>query len=677
MTGSAHKNTVKREYHRLEQFRAIYLLASILIPLNMALFYILDDGNRSTWGMGFFFTASFFLIYILSNRIAFIKKKISAITFILFFLMIIASTFSILQTKNPQHYLFFLVIAAVLLTPLFQDGLRELILISFVFSILFIILWAIRNLEDSGIILLSIYIIGVSYFFMNVYDRKHIKAELSKSEKHFQLFMENSPVGYFYLDENGTITDMNRAMLDMYDLSNPQQMAGKKCSILNEDCNCIPEKCDMAQKASCLSGKLLRRTLSDGDIRYHIIWVPSQDNEKSNGLEGFALDVSDRIYAEEEKEKQFFKYNQLFNSINQGFVVLEAVKDFQDNPMTFQFVEVNQGYERLTGLKRETLIGKTLQEGIPGYDLSWIEEYKEILSQKESRKLERFSAFFGKFFDIHVYPFDEDKLGLLISDVTQKIEIEQQLKRAKETAEDANQLKSKFLHNITHELRTPMNGIVGMLQLLQMTDLDEEQKEEVLFIREASYRMLNLIKNIMDLVEAESSTDIEKTVFKLRALVEEVVFNARGTMPENKPVEIISEVDAALPDLLYGDEIGLRKIFEEFVSNALKFTESGMVKLTAKKVRTYCGERGTSMVEFCVEDTGIGIGQDMLPLLFHMFSQADESFTKKYQGAGIGLALCQKLSERMDAKISVQSELGKGTCFTLYVVLERVEEECG
>ena len=238
----------------------------------------------------------------------------------------------------------------------------------------------------------------------------------------------------------------------------------------------------------------------------------------------------------------------------------------------------------------------------------------------------------------------------------------EELEEAMLRAQAANEAKSEFLANMSHELRTPMAGILGMLDVTLESDLPDEHRDQLETAQRCAYSLLALLNDILDLSKIESGRmGLEKIPFDVRIVLQDCVrsFQPRA---DDAGIDLVCDVASAVPDEVLGDPLRLRQIFANLLSNAIKFTVQGHIRVTLDATPITDSE---VRMRFSVEDTGIGIPAEKLPLIFEKFTQVDGSVSRKFGGTGLGLAITRKLVDMHHGEIGVESEPGKGSTFTV------------
>ncbi|MBN2616453.1 MAG: response regulator [Bacteroidales bacterium] len=360
---------------------------------------------------------------------------------------------------------------------------------------------------------------------------------------------------------------------------------------------------------------------------------------------------------------------------------IPAMVYFKDEHLRYRVA--NKAFLDFSAVKRDELMGKTLKEVFRNYlPIGDYEKREEmVLSQGKfffniEEQLEKNEEIIWVQTNIAPVRNDEGKIIGLIGvswDVTDQKNYEQALTRAKELAEQNEHIKDKFLTNMSHEIRTPLNGVMGMAELIEKTSLTKEQGEYLGMLKESGEHLVSIINDVFEyssIEKGEISPTLKK--FKITEIVQEVTKQHEEKIAHKK-LSVKTDLDPNIPEIMIGDPLLIKRILDNFFSNAIKFTKEGSVTLRILNKKEI--KKGKVLLQFEVQDTGIGIQKQQLNKLFESFIQLDLSASKVYQGTGLGLSIAKKLVEMMGGEIGVESEWTRGSTFWFTLPLEVHEEK--
>ncbi len=339
-------------------------------------------------------------------------------------------------------------------------------------------------------------------------------------------------------------------------------------------------------------------------------------------------------------------------------------------------VYINERFCALSGYSADELIGKDHRILISDEHQGEVFEqlWKTISSGQVWRGELKNKAKNGEYYwvDTVISPIlnecNQPKQYLAIrSDITRRKQYEQELIAAKEAAEAASKAKSSFMANMSHEIRNPMNGIMGMSNMLSRTELNPTQRKYLSLIQLSSDKLLGIINEILDFSKIESGrVELATTEFKVDKFMEDIIMLNQNYAAE-KELQLTYSVAACDSNILIGDVDRLRQILLNLIQNAIKFTDMGFVRVTVSGQRHSANK---CITRFDVQDSGIGINPKEYEQLFKPFYQVDSSTTKKFEGTGLGLAIVKRLIEMMNGKITIESEPGTGSTFSVEIPFE-------
>ena len=496
-------------------------------------------------------------------------------------------------------------------------------------------------------------------------------AAMRRSEERFRTLFENHQAPFFLINpDTGAIVDANASAAASYGYTQDELR-----SMLIWDINRLPREEVLAAKRQAASGArshfVFPHVLKSGEVRTVEVYSTPVDVEGRPLLFSIVHDITDRALAEAQLRESEERFRTLVESAPEAIFVQTGGR----------FSYLNQAAVDLFGGRtREDLLGTPVLDRIhPDYREIARERIRQLNEDRTSQS--RRGLVFLKLDGTEVHAetlgtpiaYQEARGALVfIHDMSERLRFERDITRAKEAAEAANKAKGEFLANMSHELRTPLNGVLGMLQLLDHAKgRDAEQDVLLDTALESGRGLLTIVNDILSFVQLEAGKiSIERQPLKLRDLVQSVL-RAFRYVAADKGLDLQAEVDPGVPDMLMLDPGRVRQVLFNLVGNSMKFTEQGAISINVCLLE-HRPAAGEGVLLCTVADTGIGIPDDKLTLIFEPFTQADSSLRRKYHGTGIGLGIVRQMVQLMGGSVCVESRLGQGTAmrFTLRCGLE-------
>jgi len=360
--------------------------------------------------------------------------------------------------------------------------------------------------------------------------------------------------------------------------------------------------------------------------------------------------------ARERAEKAERKYTELYESAPSGYLTLSREGDI---------LELNYSASKMLNKGHSELINNRFALFISGETHNaFIQFFDRLL---KTRKKETCEAVLNTYDNSDlciniegILTHNNNFCLLTIMDITKSKEIEKSILKLK-VANEAIKFKQNFLANISHEMRTPLTGILGMIEILEQTKLTGTQQDYVSTLKHSSENLREIINQVLDYSKIEAGkVQIKPCQFSLKSMLDEAKILLQGRV---KPgVQFSIQSDPSIPDLIYADEIRIGQIVNNLVANALKFTQKGSVVLSSQLLSSYYVQKKVK-IKISIADTGIGIPENLQNKLFLPFSQIEDNETRNYEGTGLGLSICKELVNLLGGEIGVETEYHKGSTF--------------
>jgi len=517
------------------------------------------------------------------------------------------------------------------------------------------------------------------YLTTELKKRKQEEVELLQSAHFITSLIQNLHAGILVENHQREIIVANQQFCDLFDMPfKADNLIGTNCANLAEqakpffkdpdgfigrlDTILAERKVVKDEELLLLNGRILERD-----------FIPISLDGLQQGILWSFRDVTQRKISEEKIRLNEEKYRSIIANMNLGLVEVDM-----DEKIRY----VNQSFCTMSGYAEEELINHKASEVLLSSEKSrdMVQEKVEARTRSISDAYElevKDKSNAMKWWLISgapLYNAVNEQIGSIgiHLDITKQKILEQELKIAKENAENSAAAKEQFLTNMSHEIRTPMNAIIGMGKQLQKTSLRHDQQSYLNAINDAANNLLVIINDILDFAKIEAGkVSIEHIGFDLRKLIEQ---NAQINMykAEEKGLSLVPLIDSRLEKVHIGDPYRINQVLINLVSNAIKFTEKGKVEISCTVVKDTSAHQH---IELAVTDTGIGIEEEFLDQIFDKFTQEDESVTRRYGGTGLGMGICKQLIGLMGGTIEVYSQKHVGTRIIVSLTLPKGKQE--
>jgi len=516
---------------------------------------------------------------------------------------------------------------------------------------------------------------GTVSIHADITERKRAEEEIAEKEAQLRAVLDNMPGGIRFVDRDKNYVFFNSQYCELYDFPEDLLKVGESNRVENLY---QAERGDFGTgDPDTLTGNWLGELPVDVEPQS---WERSTVHGKtlqvntaptpSGGVVNIVTDITERKQAENELAQKSAMLEATMENMDQGISMFDG--DLNLTAFNHQFVELLEFPTDLVhmGTSLADLFRYNAERGEYGSGEinEQIAERIALARKFEAHQFERTRPD-GMVMEIRGKPIEGSGFVTTYTDITERKRAENELKEAKEQAEKAAELKSEFVAVVSHEVRTPMNGVLGMARLMRDTDLDDEQREDVDTIIASGEALLTIIDDLLDISKLDADKlELESTPF----IAADVVAQSMAIMApraDEHSLEFTNEIDPMIPPVLIGDPHRLRQVLLNLISNAIKFTASGSVSVQAD-VESVTDD--TAVLAFAVVDTGQGISDAAQKKLFTEYTQGSVEVARKYGGTGLGLAICRRLVCMMGGDITIKSIVGAGAtfCFTAVFAID-------
>lgn len=505
---------------------------------------------------------------------------------------------------------------------------------------------------------------------------KQTERELLESEEKYRLLHESAGIGIGYYKPDGTVISYNQVAAKNMG-GEPEDFNGKSIFQL------FPK-----QEAQFYFDRITKVTLQDQPMVYEdLVTLPSGDkyflstfttikdtNKKVLGIQIVSSDVTNLKTMENTLRESEAKYRELFSTMLEGFAYHQIITNEKNDPIDYIFLEINDAFEKLTGLTREMVVGKKVSQVLPGTvsdPANWIKRYGEVALTGNSMSFESYSQDLQKWYQISVYSPKIGYFAVLFQDITERKKAEEaifslnnnletRVKERTKELENSNKELESFAYSISHDLRAPLRAINGFSQLLMdkfLDTMDSEGKRMFHVIKKNTKMMDQLITDLLNMAEI-TRCDLHKETLDMKEMVQNVI-NEFDDLIKTQNIKVTV---GTLPDG-YGDYKLIKTVLTNFVDNAIKFTKGRKEKIIT--LDGFCEDKRTI---YWIKDSGIGFNPQYINKLFKPFYTLHSN--QEFETIGIGLALVERIIHRHGGSVWAEGEEGVGATFYFSLPLE-------
>ena len=530
-----------------------------------------------------------------------------------------------------------------------------------------------RKVQDSGRVV-EAYVFRVEHdtaprlaiTFKDITERKQAEDVLRQRTAQFETLLNAAPLGVYLVDANLRLCQANPVALSRF---------GAVANVLGQGLDEILQRlCPQAWADEivrrfrhtldtgepCLAPELIGESLDRQATEYYewqIHRIALADGQ--NGVVCYFRDISERVQTHNNIRDSEERYRHLFNSMDEGYCVIEMIFDAHDRPVDYRFVEVNPAFEMHTGLPDAA--GKRFLEFAPGVHTSWVERYGQVAQTGEPIRFADECPASMRWFDVYAFRIGGPghwKVAIIVNNITERVQSEQALRASARTLVDLDRRKDEFLAMLCHELRNPLAPIANAVHLLRRHNSNDPVQQQATTIIDRQVRQLtHLVDELLEMSRINTGqVQLRRQPVAMSHLIERAVETVHPLIVQRRHALTVSLPPQ--PIWLNADPFRLEQVVVNLLTNAAKYTEvGGRIALSVEP-------EGPEAV-LRVRDTGMGIASELLPHIFDLFTQAQRSLDRSQGGLGIGLSLVQRLVTLHGGTVQAHSAPGQGSEFVV------------